>query len=69
MKTIVVNSYRSHEFKQRLGATHAAVNNDNDPAGGATPVVLPVPATHEETMATAEQLHRPWLIQGMRNAL
>jgi hypothetical protein len=68
MKTIFLNSHRSPGDKQRSGA-HAPANNDDAPAGGATPVVLPVPTAGEQIMATAEQPHRPWLIQGMRNAL
>ncbi len=68
MKTIFLSSYRSHGSSNGQ-APHAPVNNDDDPAGGATPVVLPVPATDEQIMATTEQSHRPWLIQGMRNAL
>ena len=68
MKTIFLSSYRSHGVKQRSGA-HAPINDDDDPAGGATPIILPVPATDEQIMATTEQPHRRWLIQGMRNAL
>jgi hypothetical protein len=68
MKTIFLSSHRSHKVNQQSGA-HALANNDDDPAGDATPVVLPVPATDEQIMATAEQPHRPWLIQGIRNAL
>jgi hypothetical protein len=69
MKTIFLDSYRSPQLKQRSVAAHALVNNDDDPAGGATPAVLPVPVAGERIVATAEQRHRPWLIQGMRNAL
>ena len=65
MKTIFLDSYRSPQLKQRSVAAHAPVNNDDDPAGG----VLPVPVAGERIVATAEQRHRPWLIQGMRNAL
>jgi hypothetical protein len=68
MKTIFLNSYRSHAAKQRSGA-HALANSNDDPAGGATPAVLPVPATDAQIMATAERPHRPWLIQGMMGAL
>ena len=68
MKTIFLSSYRSHAVKQRSGP-HVPVNQDEDPPGGATPAVLPIPATDEQIMATTEQPHRPWLVQGMRNAL
>jgi len=68
MKTIFLRSHRSHGTKQRLGA-YAPTNTDDDPAGGATPIVLPAPATDERIMAAAEQPHRPWRIQGMRHAL
>lgn len=66
MKIIFLDSYRSPQLKV---AAHGPVNNDDDPAGGATPAVLPVPVAGERIVATAEQRHRPWLIQGMRNAL
>jgi hypothetical protein len=69
MKTIFLDSHRSPQLKQQSVASHAAVNNDDDPAGGATPAVLPVPVAGERIVATAEQRHRPWLIQGVRNAL
>ena len=68
MKTIFLSSHHSHRVKQLSGA-HSIANNDDDPAGGATPVALPVPATDEQITATAEQPHRPWLFTGMRNAL
>jgi hypothetical protein len=68
MKTIFLSSHRSHGVKQRSGA-RALANNDDDPAGGAAPVALPVPAIDEQIAATTEQPHRPWLFQGMRNAL
>jgi hypothetical protein len=68
MKKVFLNSSCSHRVKQRPDA-HALANNDDDPASGATPVVFPVSATDEQMMATTEQPHRPWLIQGMRNAL
>jgi hypothetical protein len=69
MKTIFSDSYHSPQLKQQSVAAHRPVNNDDDPAGGATPAVLPVPVAGERIVATAEQRHRPWLIQGMRNAL
>jgi hypothetical protein len=69
MKTIFLDSYRCPQLKQRSVAAHVPVNNDDDPAGGASPAVLPVPVAGERIVATAEQRHRPWLIQGMRNAL
>ena len=69
MKTIFLDSYRSPQFKQPSVAAHGPVNNDDDPVGGATPTVLPVPVAGERIVATTEQRHRPWLIQGMRNAL
>ena len=68
MKTIFFSSHRSHGVKQRPG-DYAPTNTNDDPAGGATPIVLPVPATDERIMAAAEQPHRPWLIQGLRHAL
>jgi hypothetical protein len=68
MKLIFLNSYRSHRVKQR-SAAHTLANNDDNPAGSAAPVALPVPATDEQITATADQPHRPWLFQGMRNAL
>ena len=68
MKTIFLSSHPSHRVKQRSGA-HTLANNDDDPAGGATAVALPVPATDEQITETAEQPHRPWLFTGMRNAL
>ena len=69
MKTIFSDSYHSPQLKQQSVAADRPVNNDDDPAGGATPAVLPVPVAGERIVATAEQRHRPWLIQGMRNAL
>ena len=69
MKTVLLSSYRSHKVKQQSGAQHTLANNDDDPAGGAAPVALPVPATDEQITATTDQPHRPWLFQGMRNAL
>lgn len=68
MKTIFLSSHHSHSVKQLSGA-HSIANNDDDPAGGATPVALPVPATDEQIMATAEQPLQHWLFTGMRNAL
>ena len=68
MKTIFLSSRRSHEVKQRPGAC-APANTDDDPAGGATPILLPVPATDERILVAAEQPRRPWLIQGMKGAL
>jgi hypothetical protein len=68
MKTIYSSFRRSHRVKERSGA-HAFANDDDDPTGGATPAVLSVPATDERIMAIAEQPHRPWLIQGMKDAL
>jgi hypothetical protein len=68
VKTVFLNSHRSHKVEPQSGV-HARANNHNDPAGGATPVVLPLPTTDEQIMMAAEQPHRPWLIQGMRNAL
>ena len=68
MKRIFLSSRRPHEVKQRPG-TCAPANTDDDPVGGATPIVLPVPATDEQILVAAEQPHRPWLIQGMRHGL
>jgi hypothetical protein len=68
MKTIFLSSYHSQGEKQRSGA-RALANHNNDPAGGATPVALPVPATHDRIVVATEQPHRPWLFPGMRNAL
>jgi hypothetical protein len=44
---------------------HRPEENDNDPAGGGRPVAIRVRATAEPT----EQPHRPWLMQGVGNAL
>ena len=68
MKTIFLSSRRSHEVKQRPGAC-ALANTADDPTGDATPIVLPAPATDELILAAAVQPHRPWLIQGMKDAL
>ena len=68
MKTIFLSASRVHGVKL-WSATHTLANNDDDPTGGATPVVLPIPATDEQIMASPEQPHRPWLIQGMKDAL
>jgi hypothetical protein len=68
MKTIFLSAYQSPEVNRRLNV-HVLVDNDDDPAGGATPVVLPVPTGDEQIAATTEQSHRPWLFQEMRNVL
>jgi hypothetical protein len=67
MKALSLSADHARRVKQRSGALTLA-NNDDDPAGGATSA-LPVPAADEQIMAPAEQRHRPWLMQGMRNAL
>jgi hypothetical protein len=68
MKTVFLSSHRFHKVEQRLGA-HAPVNTDDDPDDGATPAVFPIPATDERITAIAEHPRRPWLIQGMKDAL
>lgn len=68
MKTTSFSSHPSHGVKQRLRDRFLA-DNDVDPAGGAAPVALPVSATDAQIAAIMEQPHRPWLFQGMRNAL
>ncbi|HTW50847.1 MAG TPA: hypothetical protein VME45_03020 [Stellaceae bacterium] len=68
MTTIFLGSHHSHGVKPRAGASVPA-NTDDDPAGGATPIVLPIPTTDEQIIAATEQPHRPWIIQGMMHAL
>jgi len=48
---------------------HSPANHNDDPAGGATPVALPTPATDERIVASPEQPPRPWLVQGVGSAL
>jgi len=68
MKMGFLSTNRANGVKLRSGV-HTLANNDDDPAGGATPVVLPLPATDEQTAALAAHLHRPWQMQGIRNGL
>jgi hypothetical protein len=68
MKMVFLSTNRAHGVKLRSGV-HTLANNDDNPTGGAIPVVLPLPATDEQTTALAEHLHLPWQMQGIRNGL
>jgi hypothetical protein len=67
MKTIFLNSDRSHEVKQQSGAHASPTMTTIRPACYARRPSRP--GTDEQIMVTAEQPHRPWLTQGVGNAL
>jgi hypothetical protein len=64
MKTIFLSASRASGFK-KWSLAHTPADNDDEPAGGGTPVSIRVRATVEPTV----QLYRPWLMQGVGNVL
>jgi hypothetical protein len=64
MKTIFLATSHASGFK-KWSLAHTPADNDDDPAGGSRPVAIRARATVEP----AEQLHRPWLMQGVGNVL
>ena len=64
MMTIFLNASGANGFKKRSIAHPPSRNDDEDPAGEATPIAIAVPALDEPIMAPPEQPHRPWLVPG-----
>jgi hypothetical protein len=60
MKTIFLNASGENNFK-KWSIAHPPNSNDDDQPGGATPIVMAVPALDEPINAVSGQPHRPWL--------
>jgi hypothetical protein len=69
MTTTFLSAADISGFKRWSSSRALPGNQDNDPAGGSTPVALALPAVDEPVAAAAEQRHRPWLLQGMKATL
>jgi hypothetical protein len=68
METIFLDASYISGFK-KWSLAHKPANSNDDPAGGATPVVIDIQAADKETTIPSTQPDRPWLIQGIGNAL
>jgi len=68
METIFLSDRHARGFK-KWSVAHTPAGNDDDPAGGGRPVAVRIRASVKPMMASAEPSHRPWLAQGVGNAL